>query len=331
MKYTNLSSFKKSFENLNNKKCLFLIVQQDTYERTKTFEYILKYFNFDDFNIYKINKKTKFNEILNIFLSPSLLGGDPLVIIEDIEYLSKEDILKLDSFILKNTVSLIVGSAKKIPCFKLYNTFEKEGSLFDLSLEKIWEKEKRIENYILEKCFKSKKTISSYVIKILFEKVGLDLSLIKQELEKLIMYVGDKSNIELQDVQDICTDNLTQTLWQVAEKIVWDEITFEKRHMDTSFFHLLLSAIRYQLQIGYKISSLIEDDKSHEIKNYFPKIYPKTLEKKIIKVKKNKTIFYKNALKIVFDIDVLSKTQNLNIMFLYDLLKLKLLSIQIWD
>lgn len=332
MRFLNINSLKKHFENSAIEKIkVYLIVMPDIYEREKIFNFILKKINIKKFNLSKFSSDSKLSQIINTFQSPSFLGGEPLIIIDDIENFSKQDIQNFNSFVKNNETYLIIGSQSRQQSSILYSTIEKKGVVFDLTGEKIWEKEKRIANFIVEKCINSQKNISSIVIDALFEKVGLDLALVEQEIDKLITYIGDKKSIELEDVENICPVNMTQSVWQIAEEIVWEKITFDNLTIDANFFHLLLSAIRYQLETGYKIASLIEDKKLQDLSVHFPKIYPRSLEKKKEIATYYKTDFYKKALKELFEIDLLSKTININFSFLLDILKTKLLYLATYD
>lgn len=332
MRFLNISSLKKHFETSSVDKIKsYLIVIPDSYEREKIFSFILKKINTKRFNISRFSLDFKLSQIINTLQSPSLLGGEPLIVIDDLDSFSKQDLQNFSNLVKSLDFYVIIGSSTKQACSSIYSTIEKKGLVFDLSSEKIWEKEKRIADYIVDRCIQAQKSISSIVIDVLFNKVGLDLAIIEQELEKLILYTSDKKSIDLEDVETLCPVNLTQTVWQMAEDIVWGKINFDNFSIDVNFFHLLISAIRYQLETGYKIASLIEDKKVQDLSSYFPKIYPRSLEKKKEIATTNTSLFYKKALKELYDIDLLSKTINVNTTSLLDILKTKLLYLSTYD
>ncbi|MBN2479584.1 MAG: hypothetical protein JXA94_05090 [Parachlamydiales bacterium] len=329
MKYTSIQLFKKYFENPQEKVKLFLVVLPSSYERENVYDYILKKLAHLDLNIERFTNEAKIDRIINNFQSISFFGGEPLAIIDDLSSYKKEDILKLNSFIKSNNVYLLIGSEKKD--LSIYATIEKQGLVFDLSQEKIWEKEKRYADYILDKCSRAKKNISSVVIQSLIEAIGLDLSMIDQETDKLITYVGDKTTIELDDIRQICITNISQNMWHIAEELVWKNTSICTLHIDSNFFYSLLSSVRYQLQMGLKIAVLIEENKINQLSKYFPKIYPRALEKKKETAAIYKSTYFKNALKELFDIDLLSKTANFDYNFLFDLLQTKLKFLKSYD
>ncbi|MFA6118763.1 MAG: hypothetical protein WC688_02490 [Parachlamydiales bacterium] len=326
MKHLNIQSLKKHFETPGFEQFkIFLVVLPDNYEREKIFQYILNKINIKKFNLTRCSKEDSLDQIINIYQSPSFFGGDPLIILGDIEEFSKDDIQKLNNYIKANNVNLIIGCQNKQSASILYSTIEKNGVLLDLSQEKIWEKEKRLTNYVIEKCSKFNKSISSSVVSSLLEKTSLDFAIIEGEVEKLIIYVGEKNIIELDDVNSICYSNSMQTIWQIADDMIWGNLNFNSDNIDLNNFHLLISAIRYQLQLGYKIAELMENNRSDEIPILFPKIYPRALEKKKEIVSLNGTEFYKEALKALFEMDYLSKSINLHFLSLLDIFKSKLI------
>jgi len=330
MKISNFSILKKNIDNLDvTKTKLFLVISPDVFEKEKIIKEILSSISKNtQVNVTRFSKVTSLDEIFNVYNSMSLLGGHMLALIDDLNLIFKNDLPKLNEYIKKNNVFFIAGSQNKSLASGLYQTVEKNGLVFDLSQEKFWEKEKRIANFAIEKCMKAKKNISAGVIDTIFSKVGVDFALVEKEVEKLLLYTMEKKSIELEDVENICPTNMTQSIWQIAEKIVWDQITFDNFSIDSSFFHQLLSSIRYNLQIGYKIASLVEMGKGSELNVAFPKMYPRLLEKRKEIATRYSTKYFKKALQIIFETDVLSKSCSL---MLLDYLKLKLLFLQLYD
>src|SRR3990167_10733334 len=100
MRYLNFNSFKKHFETPSFDKIKsYLIVIGDVYEREKIFSYILKKINVKKFNLSRFSDDCRLSVVINTFESPSLLGGDPFVIIDDLETFSKPDIQNLNEYI----------------------------------------------------------------------------------------------------------------------------------------------------------------------------------------------------------------------------------------
>jgi len=116
----------------------------------------------------------------------------------------------------------------------------------------------------------------------------------------------NKEIIDKQDVLNICSTLKQSTVWEISEKIVWDTdvIDLEKYGADNSFFHSLLGAIRYQLREGYKL--IYQEN--------FSKFSEKKRQRAVFLGNK----FFKEALKILFSIDILSKSNVTSYMALLD-------------
>jgi DNA polymerase-3 subunit delta len=326
MKYTNINSFKKFLESFEAEKIkLFLVLASSSFERRKYVNNIKKNIK-KNFSYYRFFEKVNISKIINTYQSPSFFGSEPFCIIEDIFEYSKNEINDLFNFIKNIDIHLILSSDSKTQISNLYNLIEKKGVIFDLSLEKIWDKQKRFSDHILNKCLKENKNISSNVIEKIFEKVGLDLSNIDNELNKLLVFIKDKKSIELDDLDKILIESNQATIWQAAENMIFSE-SFEKINLDQSILNMFFSSVRYQLKQSLKIASLIEN-KEKNIASYFPKIYPRILDKKIEIIKKIDINFFKKALIELFEIDLISKSSNIKEDVLFDILQSKLLHLK---
>ncbi len=325
MKYNNINFFKKDYSNKSfERPYLFLVIVPNDYERKKTIEHITKHPSLKSFTFTRFSAQTtKLSRALSTFQSLSLLDGEPFVILDDLEAYKKDETLSLVNFLKDNDANIILACAEKNSA--IFNIIEKKGIVIDLSQEKPWEKEKRLAEFVLEKCMAANKSISSVNIEKLLERIGLEMSSIENEVDKLITYIGDKKSIELEDINSICSISSQSAIWKLSEEIVWGRPSFDNLSIEPSFFHTLVSAIRFQLQLGYKLASLIENGVSpSEYSNYLPRMFPKVLEKKkeIANIYGSK--YFKKALEHLFEVDLLSKNNVNCYATLLDLFKAKL-------
>jgi DNA polymerase III subunit delta len=320
MKFLNLNSFKAYLSKAEHHQ--YLIIIDNEYERRKVIDLILKKPFISNFSITKLIEPS-FQKIVEEVDSPSLFGGDPFIVLEDIKDL-KEETSKFFSFFKERNIFGIIGSKTKQDVLSIYDNAK---VVLDLSSEKPWEKEKRFLEFVKEKCQIDKITISQEALNFLIESCSNDFSFLEQEIDKLIVFCLEKKRIEIEDVLTIGSSNMQTTVWQVAEEMVWQKKDIKNLVMDASFFHSLISSIRFQLSLGYKMASLMETNMSYEeFAKHFPKIYPKMLDKKKEIAKLRGSLFYKNALKVLFEIDLLSKNNISNFSLLLDLFRLKSLS-----
>ncbi len=287
----------------------FLVISPDPYDRKKIIDLICRYLPHK--NTYSVERlSAKDDSVLKMksqLDAPSLFGGDPLIIYEDVESIKKSDIKEL-SKLLKGSIFGYLLCGAKIKPSNLAD-FEKAGVVLDLTYEKIWEKHKRFAELIVSKCAQAKKSISPEAVESFLDQAGFDRAQIEQEIEKLITYVGDKLQVEVKDVEEVIVSIKQHTLWQIAEKIIWGDRDVVFEEMDMSFFHGLLAALRFQLQLGLKIASIQETDEEGFDRYQLPRMNPKVfqLRKEIAAVRKS--YFFKNALTYLYEIDLLSKNQ----------------------
>jgi len=244
------------------------------------------------------------------------------VILDNLEDVGKKDLqLLLEHVKIKSDFSKIVLGASEIkPILELFLEVEKSGSIIDLSLEKQVDKERRFAEEIQDICKKNQKKISQRAIDAIFNKIGLDICAIENEINKVVLFVKDKDLIDVEDVNKVVFFCDNSNIWQIAENIVWqDDFLINLDSRDDSFLHQLLSAIRYQLQQGIMLSSAKDERDLLTVK----------LPYKILQIRKQKAKklgfdFFKNGLKYIYEVDLLSKTGVDELAILIDLFRVKL-------
>ena len=340
MKYQNLELFKKHLKASFPHKLpnLYFVVVKDDYERLRVIDNITCYFPKN--SVLSINRfsaeSSSLQEVINTLDSPSLLGGESIVVVDGIDLYKRKEIQDfLTSYLKKNLLRgfLVLSAKDKKNLLTLFSEVDKRGVILDLSLEKIWEKEKRLLNFVIEKCAQSKKSISQDAKETLLSLIGLDMSSLENEIEKAALYVGDKHIIEKEDILAICSSNVTNSVWQIAEKVIWEDPFFfniERDYcVDSIFFHSLVIALRYHLQEGLKLSSALENNL--DIFKLFSNIRPNVLQKRKEKALFFGSTYFKEALKELFDIDMLSKDGISSFLFLIDLFRVKLIYLRRYE
>lgn len=255
-------------------------------------------------------------ELFTAIDSPSLFDPQPTLLIDEVEKLSKKQAQGIIERLQKGEFGghLILGSRAKSA---FYSVVEKAGVVFDLCEEKSWEKEKRLSQTLFEKARQAGKKFSTQACQALLERVDKELSLLENEMDKLICYVGEKSSIEIADVLAIVAPNRTQTMWQMAEEMIWEGKIIDR--IDESSFHGLVPALRFQLQLGLKIASMLDARASFsEISSNLPKIWPKTLEKRLSQASQVGSFYFQKGLQLLFKIEMISRSQSSDLSTLLD-------------
>lgn len=322
MKYQNLRSFQKHLASAapqNLCRC-YLAAVPDDYERAKAIGAIRSYFPASQAIVFS-GSEASCREIADALLSPSLFGGEPMVLIDEAEKMGKKELQALSDLVGHARLCgyLLCGSRSKT---LLTASFEKAGVVLDLTEEKPWDKEKRLGEQISERAAQAGKRLAPDAVPLLFERLGFDAALLDGELDKLICYVGDRPMIDRSDIFRISASSKTQTLWVAAEEIVWEGGV---PSLDAGSFHGLIPALRSQLSLGMKIASLASSQTPREEwSSHLPKIWPKTLEKRSAQAVRLGSSYFQKGLDLLFEIELLSRTGQTNEAALLDLFRCSL-------
>lgn len=322
-KFTQLKPFEKALHDrsLLGKK-VFLILLSAEQERAVLMQKIVSFCVPKDHDIEKFSADVEFKTISDALLTDSLFVTDKVVYLDGIENLKKKDVDLLISFleIQKFSAHLILGAKGKTPLTKCV---EKIGVVIDLAEEKPWDKEKRLVEVLTELAKQEGKWITPDAISLLISRIGSDYMALTQELSKLICFIGDRPTIERSDIFKISPVNQLETPWQMAEEIVWEDSFL----FDPSIFQSLIFALRSQLQMGLKMTSLMQDKVPFSEWNaYFPKVWPRTLEKRKQQAVQKGSLYFQKGLKSLSRMEFLSRNGNTDPNALFDLFRASLRS-----
>ena len=314
MKYQNLSSFESATPNPLCRS--YLVIIPDDYERGRAIDKIRFFCGGDPVSF--DGTESSLRQIQDALLSPSFFSVEPVVLIDEAEKMGKKELKSLADLVLqKQSYGYILCGARSKTI--LNDPFEKEGVVLDLGEEKSWDKEKRLSQTLVAKAAATFKRLPPDAASLLIERVGADAALLDSELQKLICYVGEKPSIERADILRICPISRTQTLWFAAEEIVWEKAS---PSLEAASFHALVPAIRSQLLLGKKLTFLIDANCPRaEWSAYLPKIWPKTLEKRASQAAGLGSAYFRKALDLLFEIELLSRSGQTHETALLDLFR----------
>ena len=306
MKYQNLGAFKKHLSSAApDHLCRsYLIAIHDDFEREAALKSLLSFLPKES-RITLNGGETSCKDIAEALLSPSLFGGEPVVILEEGEKLGKKEQETLKDCVQLSLKSgyLLCSAKSKVSFLSL---FEKAGVVLDLLEEKPWEKEKRLAEEIYFQVSSAQKRIAPDAVQLLLEKLGTQSAAIHSEIQKLLCFVGEKKTIERLDVLQIVAGEKEEVVWKIAEGFVWDR---KMQEIEATSFHALLPSFRSELQVGLKICDLIE----HQIPKekwgaFLPRLWPKLLEKRTSQAEKLGRDYFRKGLDFLFEIELLSRS-----------------------
>lgn len=240
----------------------------------------------------------------------SLFGTLPIALLDRIDEIGEKELLSLSEYVAHPTPNsyLILGASSLKYLADFYDKGKKEVVILDLSLEKPWQREKRMKKVCAARIASEGKIISPALLDHLFKELPLELGLIEQEISKLLCYVGEKKEISMDDMRAVVCFGKAKEGWQRADEIVWGgKLSMEKEEMDATLLFGLIGQIRYYLEKGLMVASLIEKGKSlQEIADEYAEISNSLLEK--FSQNPRSLEFFKRGLVLLFELELSAKS-----------------------
>jgi len=220
--------------------------------------------------------------------------------------------------------SFLLGASSLKGLGDVLELTKKECIALDLTAEKPWDRQARLREWVIEHAKTEKKVFASSALTALFDKVGYAYAFLEQEVNKLIAYVGNKNTIEMQDVEAICSNLVSSSLWQFTEAMVWENKTIKEPPFDDlSSLLAFIPILRSQLQIGLQLKYLSNTSKQ-DLSLHFPGIRPQSLEKMSKEAKALPTYYFIEGIKALFSLEWNLKSSGQPFELSWELFKAKL-------
>lgn len=304
----------------------YLVISPCRFERKKICAQILSAFRLPEFSLERGGDDVSIAEVIEELSSQSFLQAQRAVFVDESDKLKKKEKETLLTLLPYRTPGslLVLGAVSPKPLDEIYNILKKEMIVFDLSGEKPWDKRRRLERFAIELSAKKGKLLSLANAQILLDRLDLSLPLLEQEVEKLSLFCMDEKEIPTSAILSLSPVQAEFNGWAAAEGLVWDG---KIPSLDDSFslgdFLTLIGQIRYQLEMGLQIASCTQP-----VATLFPQIKPALLERKSSLAKKLRYPYFRNALAVLFDVELLAKNSSVAPQTLLDLLFFKTLSLR---
>jgi len=180
--------------------------------------------------------------------------------IESLSLFAKERVLICDGvetlqdypMPLPSDLILIATSNAKFP----FHRTPKKNSVVILNLtkEKPWERTARLQRWLSESALSEGKIVEADALASLLNLGHTNFFGLLQELEKAILYAGNKDRISIETIQATASPPL-QTGWQISETLVWGGALNHHSINALENLHALVGQIRYQLKLGMSLAS----------------------------------------------------------------------------
>lgn len=98
---------------------------------------------------------------------------------------------------------------------KLYKVVKEKGRIVEMGMQD----EKTLLLWIASALKRENKKIQESTVRYLISKAGTDMENLEKELEKLFSYTVFKDEITIQDVEDICTTQITNRIFDMVDAV----------------------------------------------------------------------------------------------------------------
>lgn len=339
MKYTNLKAFEKHLESasLLHFSDLYMILGKDSFGRKSAQDLLIRCllrgkaqaeFSLQIYEAERLN----IEELLHELNALTMFSDKRVIVINDIDKLPKSNLEKIENYFSRpnSALYLVVSAAAINHATNFYKKAEKLGVVLDLPEEKPWEKEKSMKEWVISKAASMNKKIDGHSAQYLLKQIGTDQATVFQELEKLFCYIGERSDITQSDISAICNSVNVENIWQLGEAIFRRDpqtaLRISKATLEEGVpLFSLVRQIRYQVQTGYQICSILANGGSGvEVSQLFPNLRGQILERNIDCARSYGMENFKNAMIKIDETELQAKNSMVDHDFLIELLIVKL-------
>ncbi|MGX0915456.1 DNA polymerase III subunit delta [Staphylococcus hominis] len=182
----------------------------------------------DDFNYVKYNLyDTSFNQIMEEALTMPFISEKKAIVVKNAFIFTGEKVSKdiqsnneqvnefLEKYDGENFIIFEVYQNKLDERKKITKTLKKTSKL--TKVEQMSEQE--IKKWIKNKLHENFKDIKQDALDLFIELTGINFNIVSQELEKIILFLGERPTINKKDVEEIINRSLEQNVFLLTEYI----------------------------------------------------------------------------------------------------------------
>jgi DNA polymerase III delta subunit len=251
---------------------------------------------------------TDFAGALEELQTENLFASSRVIFLDEADQLKEEESSYLRSWIQKPSgkLFLIMGIENTRGLAPFLPLVQKEGVvLFDLLQEKPWDRQRRIIEDLHAIASRAKIALDQEVFDFLLQQVGMDWTLLKSEMEKLLCYAEGKKQLLLQDARLIVAAGVFPEGWALAEQLIFNPYSLASSPaLDATALLSLLGQMRYYLRMGRQIAL-------GEEKGYLP-LKPYQVQKFGDKARERGPQFFEKGLIALNDVEALAKSSSIS-------------------
>lgn len=305
MKYSDWKSFEKHLMNATSyPSSVYLLFNRDDFFFYIAENCLIKIFSKDRqvlrWDCSEISDRVVEAELLEL----DLFAVSKIIYLEFCEKLSKKGMEILQHYYLKpqKNIILMMSTSTLNANTNFYKNTEKYGVVFSPEALRSREQEDFCKEWLAKESTKENKILTTKAAELLYQSVGFNYVSLKNELEKLILYVGNEKTITEENVSNLVYAAPQATTWQVSDAILQGNLP-----LALHYSHLVLNEgssligfirqLRKPLQTGFELCSAVSQSGNTES---FTKKYPYMkgfiLEKNIKLARQYGMERFKNAL-----------------------------------
>lgn len=165
---------------------------------------------------YYEGKGINVNEVIDLAETLPFFAERRLIVLEDTG-LFKSASPELADYIkeMPDTTSMIFVETEIDKRGKLYKAVQAKGRAVELGRQD----ENTLIRWVASNVKQEQKMISENTVRFFLAKVGTDMENIRKELEKLFCYTMDKESITIEDVEEICTTQITNQIFDMVNAV----------------------------------------------------------------------------------------------------------------
>ena len=165
---------------------------------------------------YYEGKGINVNEVIDLAETLPFFAERRLIVMEDTGFF-KSASSELADYIkeMPDTTSIIFIETEVDKRGKLYKAVQSKGRAVELGRQD----ESTLIRWVASNVKQEKKMISENTVRFFLAKVGTDMENIQKELEKLFCYTMDKDAITTEDVEAICTTQITNQIFDMVNAV----------------------------------------------------------------------------------------------------------------
>ena len=230
-------------------------------------------------------ERLKPQELMHELGSLSLFVQKRTVLLKNVEKLTKVHLEILKDYFTRTSegLTLVMSGASLPKEASFYKKLEKLAVLLDLSDQKPWDKEKEMIEWVHDYLKAEGKLISPGLSQRLVKAAGQEVTLLKNELDKLICYIDKRQEITTEDILAIGALEAHFTIWQLATSVL-EKKGKEALNIATMLLKdgvsliALLRQLRNQFHQRYQLLTVLERGGGlPEAASTFPQLKPNQL------------------------------------------------------